>query len=128
MKLLLDTHIILWWVNEHEKLSSEAKAMLRNDANTIYISIASAWEIAIKASLGKLSGFDGGAKTFLTKIKDMPVCLLPILPHHVEMVETLPFIHRDPFDRMLIATAKAEGMAIITADENIHKYAVQSVW
>jgi PIN domain nuclease of toxin-antitoxin system len=128
MKLLLDTHTALWWVNEHEKLSSEAKAMLLNETYLLYISIASAWEISIKVSLGKLLEFTGGARAFLAQVADMPVYLLPILPQHIEMVENLPFIHRDPFDRLLVATAKAEGMTILTADANIHKYDVPSVW
>jgi PIN domain nuclease of toxin-antitoxin system len=128
MKLLLDTHTALWWVNEHEKLSSEAKAMLLNETYLLYISIASAWEISIKVSLGKLLEFAGGVRTFLAQVADMPVCLLPILPRHIEIVENLPFIHRDPFDRLLVATAKADGMTILTADENIHKYDVPSVW
>jgi PIN domain nuclease of toxin-antitoxin system len=128
MKLLLDTHTALWLVNEYEKLSSKAKILLLNDAHTLYISIASAWEIAIKASLGKLPGLNGGVGIFLAKIKDMPVGLLPVTPRHVEMVETLPFIHRDPFDRLLVATAKVDSMTILTADENIHKYDVSSAW
>jgi PIN domain nuclease of toxin-antitoxin system len=128
MKLLLDTHTALWWVNEHEKLSSEARAMLLNEECLLYISIVSAWEISIKASLGKLPGFTGGVRAFLAQVADMPVYLLPIMPRHVEMVENLPFIHRDPFDRLLIATAKVDGMTILTADANIHKYDVPSVW
>ncbi|MCL1806450.1 MAG: type II toxin-antitoxin system VapC family toxin [Oscillospiraceae bacterium] len=128
MKLLLDTHTALWWVNEHEKLSSDAKNMLLDDTHTLYISIVSAWEIAIKASLGKLPGFDGGASRFLTKVTEMPVLLLPVEPHHIEQVEPLPYIHRDPFDRLLIATAKSEGMTILTADKNIHQYDVPTVW
>ena len=98
------------------------------DAHTLYISIVSAWEIAIKVSLGKLPEWNGGVGIFLAKIYDMPIGLLPVTPCHVEMVETLPFIHRDPFDRLLVATAKADGMTILTADENIHKYDVSSVW
>ena len=128
MKLLLDTHTALWWVNEHEKLSSEAKALLLNDANALYVSVASMWEIAIKVSLGKLLWLNGGVSAFSEKMKDMPVHLLPVTLRHVEMVETLPFIHRDPFDRLLIAAAKAEGMTILTADENMRKYAVPCVW
>ncbi|MCL1875397.1 MAG: type II toxin-antitoxin system VapC family toxin [Synergistaceae bacterium] len=128
MKLLLDTHTALWWVNEHEKLSSKAKVMLLNDAHTLYISIVSAWEIAIKVSFGKMPGFKGGARAFLSKTENMPIYLLPLTPSHVEIVETLPFIHRDPFDRMLVAVAKADGMCILTSDENIHKYDVPTVW
>jgi PIN domain nuclease of toxin-antitoxin system len=94
----------------------------------LYISIASAWEISIKVSLGKLLEFTDGVRTFLEQVANMPVCLLPILPRHIEMVENLPFIHRDPFDRLLVATAKTDGMTILTADENIHKYDAPSVW
>ena len=128
MKLLLDTHTILWWVNEYEKLSSEAKTMLLNDEHTLYISIVSAWEIAIKVSIGKITELIGGVRTFFMKVEDMPVFMLPVMPHHIEMVETLPFIHRDPFDRLLVATAKVDGMTILTADANIHKYDVPFVW
>jgi len=128
MKLLLDTHTALWLMNEHEKLSPTAKMMLLNGEHTLYVSIVSAWEIAIKASLGKLYEFNGSVKTFLAKIEDMPIILLPVTPRHVEMVETLPFHHRDPFDRMLVASAMAEKMCLITADENIQKYDVPFVW
>jgi len=128
MTLLLDTHTALWMVNEHEKLSSNAKAMLLNDAHTLYFSIASLWEIAIKISIGKLSDLSGGVEVFLAQINDMPINLLPITPRYVKIVETLPFIHRDPFDRMLVATAKAESMTILTTDENIQKYDVSSAW
>ena len=106
----------------------QAKAMLLNDAYTLYISIVSTWEIAIKVSIGKLLGLKGGVRTFLAKLDEMPVELLPVMPSHVEMVEALPFIHRDPFDRLLVATAKVEGMTILTADENIHKYDVSFAW
>jgi len=128
MKYLLDTHTALWWVNEHEKLSATAKAALRDDAHSLRISIVSAWEIAIKISLGKLPKLNGGICAFLAKLENMPVTLLSVAARHVAMVESLPFIHRDPFDRLLVATAKADGMTILTADENIRKYDVLSAW
>ena len=128
MKLLLDTHTALWWINKHEKLSRTVKAMLLDRANTLHVSVVSAWEVAIKTSLGKLPQFDGGVKTFLATVEKMPVDMLPITVRHLEIVETLPFIHRDPFDRLLVATAKAEGMTILTADENIHQYDVSWSW
>ena len=128
MKILLDTHTALWLVNDYEKLSHMAKEMLLDEANTLYISTVSVWEIAIKASLGKLTEFDGGASSFLNKLEDMPISMLPIMPSHVENVEVLPFIHSDPFDRMLVATAMAENMSILTKDEYIQRYDVPSVW
>ena len=128
MKILLDTHVALWWINEHEKLSPEAKSILRNDENQLYFSIVSLWEIAIKTSLGKLADLSGGISAFTAQVAAMPVYLLPIKPRHVEIVEALPFVHRDPFDRMLVAAAKAEGMTILTADTNIHGYDVRTMW
>ena len=128
MKLLLDTHAILWWINKSEKLSPNARSMLRDNSHMRYVSIVSVWEIAIKASRGKLPEFEGGARAFLMRLEDIPITLLSIAPRHVEIVETLPFHHHDPFDRLLVATAKADGMTLLTADENIHKYGVRYVW
>jgi len=128
MKLLLDTHTALWWVNEHERLSPKVKNMLLNDANELYISITSLWEIAIKSSIGKVRDLNGGVSAFNAILKRMPVSILPIMQRYIEIVETLSFIHRDPFDRLLVATAKAEDMVIVTADENIHKYDVRYIW
>jgi len=128
MRLLLDTHVAIWWINGHKKLPSEVKTMLVDNANTLHVSVVSAWEVAIKTSLGKLPEFNGGSKAFLAKLAKIPITLLPIEPHHLAMVETLPFHHRDPFDRLLVATAKVEGMTILTADENIHQYDVPWIW
>ena len=128
MRILLDTHTALWMVNEHEKLSPTAKALLRNDKNALFISIASLWEMAIKVSLGKMSELDGGVGVFLSKMENMPIELFPITTDHIGIIESLPFIHRDPFDRMLVATAMADNMTILTADSNIHKYNVPFVW
>ena len=128
MKLLLDTHTAIWWMNGHEKLSPEVKPMLSDDSHSLYISIVSAWEVAIKASLGKLPEFEGSVKAFLATMEAIPIVLLPVMPKHVEMVETLPLLHRDPFDRLLVATALADNLTLITADESIQKYDVQWIW
>jgi PIN domain nuclease of toxin-antitoxin system len=128
MKLLLDTHVAIWCWSAPKRLSSKARELLSNDSHSRYVSIVSAWEVAIKASMRKLPEFDGGVKAFLAEMKLNPVVLLPVRTRHVKMVETLPFIHRDPFDRLLVATAKVENMTILTADENIQKYEVASVW
>jgi len=128
LKLLIDTHAALWLFNEHENLPASVKEHLLNEANELYISIASAWEIAIKHSLGKLLEFNGGVKRFLLAVRDYPIELITVLPQHVEKVEELPYIHRDPFDRIIIATAMCENMSIITSDENIRCYNVKCVW
>ena len=128
MKLLLDTHVAIWWINKYEKLSPRAKAMMLDREHSRYLSIASVWEIAIKVSLGKMPIFEGGVKAFLAEMRKNPITLLPIETRHVEMIETLPSIHRDPFDRLLIAAAKVEDMIILTADENIQRYDVPWIW
>lgn len=128
MNLLLDTHTVLWCVNQHQKLSPIVKAVLLDDSHTLYVSVVSLWEISIKVSIGKMTELKGGVKTLLTKLENMPISILPITKQSIEIAENLPFIHRDPFDRMLVATAKSENMTILTADENIHKYDISFLW
>jgi len=128
MKLLLDTHTALWCFNEHEKLSGVASAMLKDYTNSLFVSMVSVWEIAIKTSLGKVPEFEGGSRAFLQSLQKMPVNILPLSAHHIGEVEILPFIHRDPFDRLLVATAKTEGMTILTADDDLRKYDVLTAW
>ena len=128
MKLLIDTHTALWLFNDYENLSQAAKNCLRDERNELYISIASAWEVAIKHSLGKLTEFPGGVKLFLSEIYDCPIEIVGVLPEYIEKVEELPYIHRDPFDRLIIATAVCEDMTIVTSDDNIRKYDVKCVW
>ncbi|MDR2568711.1 MAG: type II toxin-antitoxin system VapC family toxin [Oscillospiraceae bacterium] len=128
MKLLIDTHAALWLFNEHENLPSSVREHLLDEANELYMSIASAWEIAIKHSLGKLPEFNGGVKRFFYVVEEYPIELIAVLPQYVETVEVLPYVHRDPFDRIIIATAMCEDMSIVTSDENIRKYNVKCVW
>ena len=95
--------------------------------NMIYVSIASIWEVAIKLSTGKLS-LEGGLESFIEAIYKNDFDLLEISLNHVKAVKDLPFIHRDPFDRILIAQAIVEDMAIMTIDENVLKYNIISIW
>ena len=126
MQYLIDTHVALW-VLKGEPISDMAKKILDDVTAEIYVSIASAWEIAIKVSVGKLK-YDGGVKAFLEDIELNEFKLLDITEQHIVLVEGLEYHHRDPFDRLLIASAKAEGMTMLTADENLHKYDVPFVW
>jgi PIN domain nuclease of toxin-antitoxin system len=128
MKLLIDTHAALWLFNEHENLPYTVREHLLDDANDLYISIASAWEIAIKHSLGKLPDFSGGVRRFLFAVREYPIELITVLPQYVETVESLRYIHRDPFDRIIIATAMSENMSLVTSDESIRKYSVKCIW
>ena len=126
MKYLIDTHVALWVLNG-EPISNTAKKILDDITVNIYVSMASAWEVAIKISAGKLK-YTGGVRAFLDDIKFNEFILLDITESHVELVEELEYHHRDPFDRLLIASAISEGMVILTADENICKYNVPVAW
>jgi PIN domain nuclease of toxin-antitoxin system len=118
MDLLLDTHSLIWFLNGDEKLSTKAKLAIEDSANSKIISIASIWEIAIKISLNKLR-FPNGFKHLLDLIEDNGFDILPITFDHAIALSTLEFIHRDPFDRILIAQCLIEKLTIVTKDENI---------
>lgn len=118
MKLLLDTHVLLWALTESPRVDAIRKRLLAAD-NEVYFSVASVWEIAIKASLGKL-------KADAMEVRDAALeggfVELPILGPHALHVGGLPWHHRDPFDRLLIAQAAAEPMRLLTADEQLLAY------
>jgi len=123
----LDTHTVLWFFDDVEKLPKPVYDAILNPENDKYVSLASAWEIAIKVSIKKLN-FEGGAANFLETVEDNGFTILPINPEYVKRVESIPFYHRDPFDRMLIASALSEGMSLVSSDENIQRYDVEIVW
>jgi len=127
MDLLLDTHALVWFLNGDEKLSFTVKESIENPNNTKFVSIASIWEIAIKISLDKFR-FPKGFKNFLKLIEENGFEILPISFEHTMIVSTLEYIHRDPFDRILIAQCKADNMAIATKDENIRQYKIKTIW
>ncbi|MCL2494910.1 MAG: type II toxin-antitoxin system VapC family toxin [Oscillospiraceae bacterium] len=128
MNLLLDTHTILWALaDDEERLSKPAREAILSPGNQKFVSLASAWELAIKISSGKLS-FEGGADNFAHQVESNGFLLLPIERSHIARTETLPFHHRDPFDRLLVAAALCEGLAIVTADEHIPAYGVPCIW
>ena len=120
MKLLLDTHVFLWWLSDPKLLTSAAANAIADPNNRVLISVAVLWEIAIKRAIGKLNApidlqQDVGRAGF---------DLLPIEVIHVEKTEQLPQHHRDPFDRMLVAQAMVEGATLVTRDPNISLYGV----
>jgi PIN domain nuclease of toxin-antitoxin system len=127
MNLLLDTHTLIWFFNGDLLLSENAKQAIIELQNRKFVSMASVWEVAIKISLNKLF-FDGKTQEFLDLIKNNGFELLNIDKEYILELEKLPFIHKDPFDRLLIATAISEKMHIVTIDTNIQKYPVQFIW
>ena len=124
---LLDTHTAIWFFNGDSALSDNARHTILDVSNIKYLSIASAWELAIKIGIGKLE-FKDKAEGFVRLAENNGFTILPINTAHLTALETLPMIHRDPFDRLLIATALAEKMTLITVDENITKYEVSQIW
>ena len=121
MKFLLDTHTAIWALGYNDKLSKNVKATIDDLSVPLFVSIVSAWEIAIKVSISKLK-FTGGSAFFLEKIWSNEIEILNIKDAYIKQVEKLPLTHRDPFDRLIIASALSEGMTIITEDTNIHQY------
>ena len=127
MIYLLDTHTAIWALGEKTKLSATAKSVIEDIAVPLCVSVISAWEIAVKMSIGKLI-FAGGSEFFLEKMRQNGIEILNLESSHIKHVENLPFHHRDPFDRLLISIVLAEGLTILTADENIHKYDIPWAW
>ena len=125
MKLLLDTHIFIWWADQPEKLSPAALSALEDEANELLLSVASVWEMQIKIQLGKLK-LSLPLKELVKnqqEINDLTVS--PVALTHVLALDALPFNHKDPFDRLLIAQSIAEGLTIVTADSQFSTYSVK---
>ena len=124
MRLLLDTHAALWWLADDARVGADAERELSDGTNRILLSAAVVWEVAIKRSLEKLQAPADLAAT-LVGAGAQP---LPITLDHAAAVESLPWHHRDPFDRMLIAQALAEGTPIVSQDDRLRQYGVTLVW
>ncbi len=122
MNILLDTHVWLWWVSNPSRIKSETLNLISNPDNSIYLSAASALEIAIKVRLGKLQIPDPIFQFVFSRMKRDNILELPITINHSLFVSTLPPHHRDPFDRLLVAQAVCEGLTLLTADEKILRY------
>jgi PIN domain nuclease of toxin-antitoxin system len=121
MKLLLDTHVILWAAGEPDRLSHETRALLGDAGNELLFSAASIWEIAIKSGLGR-KDFQVNARLLRRGLLDNGYEELPITSEHAVAIDALPPIHGDPFDRILIAQATIEGIELLTADEIVLRY------
>ena len=128
MKLLLDTQAFLWWIVDEAALSTRARQLIQDGASVLYLSAASAWEISIKASLGKLKLSDEPGKVITEQMAANGIHPLPIQVSHALHVYGLPPHHRDPFDRMLVAQSQLESLPIMTPDEQIARYGVPTIW
>jgi PIN domain nuclease of toxin-antitoxin system len=120
VNLLLDTHILLWWLADDPGLSDRHRSAIADPANVVYVSAASAWEIAIKKAVGKLiAPNDLGAALITSELEQLPITVA-----HAEAVGRLPPHHRDPFDRMLIAQAGVEDLTVVSGDPMFAQYEV----
>ena len=127
MKLLLDTHIFLWWISGDRRLSASAREILRDPRNERFLSSISVAEIALKTALGKLKLRDTAENTVRSGMSRLPALELPLRISHTLLLASLPLHHRDPFDRLLIAQAMSEGIPIMTRDPQMQLYGVTTI-
>lgn len=128
MRYLLDTHTFLWWITDSHLLSDRAREVIRDGGNTLLLSAASGWEMAIKAGLGRLKLSDKPEKLIPEQMSLNDIQGLPIQMSHTLYVHSLPQHHRDPFDRLLVAQAELEELPILTSDPQFVHYDVEIVW
>ncbi|MBS1828203.1 MAG: type II toxin-antitoxin system VapC family toxin [Acidobacteria bacterium] len=128
MRLLLDTHALLWWVQDDPQLSSKARDTIASFRNEIYVSAASAWEIATKVRIGKLPGAEAFAGSFAERLHQLSFRELPITVQHAQRAGLLPGTHKDPFGRMLIAQALTEDLPIVSNEILFDHYMIKRIW
>ena len=128
MRVLLDTHTLLWWLDGDRRLSRRARNVIATDDNSVLVSAASAWEISTKVRLGKLPGATEVAAELPAILRQQDFEPLPIAIDHALRAGNLPGTHRDPFDRMLIAQAQDEDLALVSNERVFETYGVRRVW
>jgi PIN domain nuclease of toxin-antitoxin system len=128
MQLLLDTHALLWWLDDDRALSVKARKAIASADNECFLSLASCWELAIKCSLGKLMLSQPLDQFIPEQLSRNGIRLLHIDFRHAAKVATLPFHHRDPFDRLLVAQASIEKMTLVTANAAMARYDIKCLW
>jgi len=128
LKYILDTHALLWITSDSDRLTSKAKSIYLDDKNEIWLSKASVWEMAIKISLKKLQ-IKNNIENFINDhVVGNGIKILDITLEQIYKLETLPFHHRDPFDRLIISQSMTEGIPVISSDHNFDKYNVNRIW
>ncbi len=125
MRLLLDTHIFIWWADKQESLSATALSALNDEANELILSVASVWEMQIKLQLGKLKLRLPVEKLIETQVETNDLRILPVALPHVLALDALPFYHKDPFDRLLIAQSIHEDVTLVSVDPEFPAYSVK---
>jgi PIN domain nuclease of toxin-antitoxin system len=128
MRALLDTHVFLWWISDDARLSERCRAIISNGSNEILFSAVSAWEIVVKAGIGRLAVPDNLENYIPEQVSRNRFEVLPISITHALRVSRLPNHHKDPFDRMLVAQAQVEKVTILTGDAQIARYPIRVAW
>ena len=128
MSLLLDTHAFLWWIADDPRLSHGARAALSDSDREVFFSAASAWEMAIKARLGKLRVADDLSRFVTDQLATNGFRVLPVALAHALDVHALPAHHRDPFDRLLVAQCRVENLRLVSGDSKLAPYDIEIIW
>lgn len=128
MRVLLDTHAVLWWDSAEERMPPSVLALLRDAGTEVMVSVASLWEIAIKVAKGSLDLPSSPERYLVDRLRDYRWTALPIDVHHALRAAALPRIHADPFDRLLVAQGQVEDVPLITSDPAITRYDVETIW
>lgn len=128
MRLLLDSHALIWAVDDPSKLGQQAENLLRDANNELLMSAGTVWELAIKVGLGKLSLSQPFRQWMAKAITDLGVVILPIMVEHADEQSKLPKYHGDPFDRLLVAQARIEGLTIVSVDAVFDQYGAARIW
>lgn len=128
VKVLLDTPVFLWWVMEDERLSGRARRLIGSGGNDVFLSAVSAWEIVAKAATGRLRLPESPERFIPSQLQENAFGVLPVQLAHALKVWDLPQVHRDPFDRLLVAQALAEELALVSGDPVLRRYPVKVVW
>jgi PIN domain nuclease of toxin-antitoxin system len=128
VRLLLDTHVFIWWDSEPKRLSHRALALCNDPENELVLSVVSLWEIQIKSQIDKIRLRLPLPDLVRTQQETNSMVLLPLTGPHVYTLDELPHFHRDPFDRMLVAQAKVEKLRLISSDEMLKRYPIELIW
>jgi PIN domain nuclease of toxin-antitoxin system len=127
MKVLLDTHAVFWWFGDPARLSKRAESILTDSMNVVLVSAATAWELAIKTSLGKIEALEL-VSDLKRELDHKGFLELPISIEHATRAGLLPLHHRDPFDRLLVAQAQEEAVPILSGDRTLDRYDIKRIW
>lgn len=124
MQLLLDTDVLLWWLQDNPRLGPRARALIANPLNSVFVSLASPWEISVKHRIGEME--ESGA-AIMQCLADQDITVIDLKPAHLAVLEDMPLLHRDPFDHLIIAQALAENLIVVTDDAMFPGYGVRCV-